>query len=101
MRIAVASVRGSSFGRSPGIDDVDAGVVEIRQVAGCQCGTTRPADGCDECVEPGDWPPGSLASARDDRVVLSGGHIDRQDLIGKGPEDVVSGVQKNLLPPTV
>src|SRR2546429_2852448 len=93
--------RRSSLGRSPRIDEVDAGALEVRPVTGSQYGTTRSADGRDERIEPGDWPTGSLTSTRDDGVVLCGCYINRQDLIGKSPEDVGGGINENLLPPAV
>jgi hypothetical protein len=79
-------------GGSPGIDELNAGAVEVGQVAGGQCGTAGTADGCDKRVEPGDSLPGSLAGARDYRVLLGGCLVNRQYLVGEGPEYVVGGI---------
>jgi hypothetical protein len=76
----------------PGVDDLDAGAIEVRQVASGKCRAAGTADGGDESVETSERLPGPLAGTGDDRVLLSGCGIDRQDLLIEGPESVVRGV---------
>jgi hypothetical protein len=78
--------------RHPRVDDLDAGAIEVRQVASGQCRPAGPANGGDESVETGERLPSPLAGTGDDRVLLSGGGIDRQDLLIKGAEGVVRGI---------
>jgi hypothetical protein len=91
----------SSRGERPGIYDLDAGAVEVRQVPGGQCGAPGPANGRDQRVETGDRSPGSLAIVGDDRVLFCGCDINRQHLIFEGPEDIVGGGEEDLCPATV
>jgi hypothetical protein len=57
----------------PGVDDLDAGIFEVRQVPGGECRALGSADGGDEGIEACDGFPGPLAGAGDLRVLLGGG----------------------------
>ena len=62
------------------------------QTTAGQCCPAGAANGGDESVETSERLPGPLAGTCDDRVMLSGCGIDRQDLLIEGPESVVRGV---------
>jgi hypothetical protein len=79
---------------TPGIYDVDAGAIEVGDVAGCERRAVGAADG-------GDRFPSPLAAASGDRVMLRGSGIDRQDLVSEGREDLSSRGEKDLLPASV
>src|SRR5690242_17838032 len=86
---------------SAGIDDLDAGAVKVGHVPSRQRGALGAADGGDQRVEAGDWFPGSLAAAGDDRVVFRGRGVDRQDLVFEGGEDIVGRGEEDLLAASV
>jgi hypothetical protein len=83
---------GLSCLRRPRVEDLDAGAIEVRQVASGQCRPAGAANGGYESVETSERLPSPLAGTGNDRVLLSGCRIDRQDLLIKGPEGVVRGI---------
>jgi hypothetical protein len=88
---------GGSGRLKPGINDFDARAVEVRHVAGRQHGAVGAAGGRNQRVEAGDRSPGPFAAAGDGCVVLRGGIVDQQYLIGEGREDLVSRREEDLL----
>ena len=81
----------------PRIYDLDAGAVEVGHVTGGQHGDLGPADGRDQRVEAGDRLACPLTVAGDDRVMLCGCYVDRQDLVVEGREDFVGCGEEDLL----
>ena len=76
----------------PRVNDLDAGAVEVRQVASGKYRAAGAADGGDKSVETSDRLPRSLAGTGNNRVLLSSSCIDWQDLLIEGPEGVVRGI---------
>ena len=76
----------------PRVNDLDAGAVEVRQVASGKYRAAGAADGGDKSVETSDRLPSSLAGTGNNRVLLSSSCIDWQDLLIEGPEGVVRGI---------
>ena len=76
----------------PRVNDLDAGAIEVRQVASGKYRAAGAADGGDKSVETSDRLPSSLAGTGNNRVLLSSSCIDWQDLLIEGPEGVVRGI---------
>ena len=76
----------------PRVNDLDAGAIEVKQVASGKYRAAGAADGGDKSVETSDRLPSSLAGTGDNRILLSGSCIDWQDLLIEGPEGVVRGI---------
>ena len=76
----------------PRVNDLDAGAIEVRQVASGKYRAAGAADGGDKSVETSDRLPSSLVGTGNNRVLLSSSCIDWQDLLIEGPEGVVRGI---------